>query len=172
MSLTILHLKHHTSHNSYHLFIAIPSVCFPLLSTNQMNIILWKHLIGALWVFNLIFAKDLKYFSNFKPSAAIIVGRESAVTDFVTMTNSPESDLPNEFTICNSLFIEVMTSMQNIVTVMKKDGTHWFSISYEVARLSTREQLYYCVQTGKYLFKNYNFFILFIDFLFLICIFL
>ena len=121
-------------------------------------------MIGALWVFNLIFAKDLKYFSNFKPSAAIIVGRESAVTDFVTMTNSP--DLPNEFTICNSLFIEVMTSMQNIVTVMKKDGTHWFSISYEVARLSTREALYYCVQTGKYSFKNYNFFILFIDFLF------
>ena len=119
-----------------------------------MNIILWKHLIGALCFFNLIFAKDLKYFSNFKPSAGIIVGRESAVTDFVTMTNSPESDLPNEFTICNSLFIEVMTSLQNIVVVMKKDGTHWFSISYEVARLSTREELYYCVQTGKYLFKN------------------
>ena len=134
-----------------------------------MNIIHWKHLIGALCFLNLIFARDLKYFSNFKPSAGIIVGRESAVTDFVTMTNSPESDLPNEFTICNSLFIEVMTSLQNIVTVMKKDGTHWFSISYEVARLSTREQLYYCVQTGKYLFKNYNFFILFIDFLFLIC---
>ena len=136
-----------------------------------MNIILGKYLIGALCFLNLIFAKDLKYFSNFKPSAAIIVGRESAVTDFVTMTNSP--DLPNEFTICNSLFIEVMTSMQNIVTVMKKDGTHWFSISYEVARLSTREQLYYCVQTGKYLFKNYNFFILLkLFFFFLICVFL
>ena len=122
----------------------------------QMNIILGKHLIAAICFFNLIFAKDLKYFSNLKPSAGIaVVGLESAVTDFVTLTNSPGSDLPNEFTICNSLFIEFMTSMANIVAVMKKDGTHWFSISYatnrsiKANRSSTREELYYCVQTGK-----------------------
>ena len=128
-----------------------------------MNIILGKYLIGALCFFNLLFSKDLKYFSNFKPSAGIIVGRESAVTDFVTLTNSPGPDLPNEFTICNSLFIEFMTSLQNIVAVMKKDGTHWFSISYETTRsikanrssTLALEELFYCVQTGKYLSMKY-----------------
>ena len=140
-------------HISYHLFIAIQSVCFNKKSVHlQMNIIPGKYLIGALCFFHFIFAKDMKYFSNFKPSAGIIVGRESAVTDFVTLTNSPGSDLPNEFTICNSLFIEVMTSLQNIVALLKKDGTHWFSISYDASRSSTREDLYYCVQTGKYLY--------------------
>ena len=115
-----------------------------------MNIMLGMCLIGALFVFNLIFAKDLNYFSNFKPSSGVLVGRESVVTDFVTMTNNPGSDLPNEFTICSSLFIGIMTSMQNIVQILKKDGTHWFSISYAPIRSSTREEIFYCIQTGKY----------------------
>ena len=128
------------------MFIDIQSIC----STFQMNIILRICLIGALCVFNLIFAKDLKYFSNFKPSSSVLIGRESVVTDFVTMTNNPESDLPNEFTICTSLFIGIVTSMQNIVQILKKDGTHWFSISYDSSRLSTREDIFFCIQTGKY----------------------
>ena len=139
----------------------------------QMNIILGKHLIGAICFFNLIFAKDLKYFSNFKPSAGIaVVGRESAMTDFVTLTNSPGSVLPNEFTICTSLFIEFMTSNANIVAVMKRDGTQWFAIWYEATRSikanrsSTREELYYCIQTGKYLSKTYYFFKLFFHLLY------
>ena len=115
-----------------------------------MNILLGICLIGALCVFNLIFAKDLKYFSNFKPSSSILVGRESAVTDFVTMTNNPGSDLPNKFTICSSLFIEFMTSNQNIVQILKEDGTHWFSIIYDSVRSATREEIFYCIQTGKY----------------------
>ena len=57
----------------------------------------------ALCLFNLGFAKDLKYFSNFKPGP-LNYGPESVVTDYVTMTNDPMSNLPNEFTICSSLF--------------------------------------------------------------------
>ena len=88
----------------------------------------------ALCLFNLGFAKDLKYFSNFKPGPRII-GPESEITDFVTVTNNdPVTILPDEFTICSSLFIEIMTTMQNIIQVMKEDGTHWFSISYEPIR--------------------------------------
>ena len=106
-------------------------------------------LFGLLCIFNTIFAKDLKYFSNFKP-IGMILGPESAVTDFVTMTNNPGSDLPNEFTICTSLFVEILTTNQNIVQLMKKDGSHWFSIFYDASRSSTREDLFYCIQTGKY----------------------
>ena len=115
------------------------------------NIIMKICLIGIM--LNLLFAQDLKYFSNFKPSSNIIVGSESIVTDFVTMTNKPGSDLPNEFTICTSVFIDIMTVLQNIVQILRKDGTPWFSISYQPrqpARDSTNEVFFYCIQTGMY----------------------
>ena len=99
-------------------------------------------------MFNLIFAKDLKYFSIFKPSSNIIVGHESIVTDFVVMmTKKPGSDLPNKFTICTSVFIELI--MPNIIQILNEDGTPWFSISYQT-RSSTNEVFFYCIQTGKY----------------------
>ena len=101
----------------------------------------------ALSFFNLGSAKDLIYFSNFKPGP-LITGPESVVTDYVTMTSNPGSNLPDEFTICNSLFIEVMTTLQNIFEILKEDGTHWFTISYDPNRLSTRETLFYCIQSG------------------------
>ena len=116
------------------------------------NIIMILCLIGVL--FSLTFAQDLKYFSNFKPTSNIIVGSESIVTDFVTMTNKPGLTFPNEFTICTSLFIDIMTVLQNIVQILRKDGTPWFSISYQPrqpTRDSTNDVFFYCIQTGMYL---------------------
>ena len=103
-------------------------------------------ILAALYLFNLGIAKDLKYFSNFKPGP-IITGPDSAITDFVTMTSNSVSDLPIDFTICTSIFIEVLTTMQNIIQILKEDGTPWFSISYDI-RMSTREELFYCIQSG------------------------
>ena len=110
-----------------------------------------KFLILSLFFCNLIHAKDLKYFSNFKPGP-LQVGRESVVTDFVTLTSDPGSDLPNTFTVCTSLFIDIVTTQQSVFQIMKKDGTGWFFIYYDVkSSSSTREDLYYCIQAGKYL---------------------
>ena len=101
----------------------------------------------ALSFFNHGSAKDLIYFSSFKPGP-LITGPESVVTNYVTMTSNPVSPLPDEFTICNSLFIEVMTTAQNIIEILKEDGTHWFSIFYDPVRLSLRETLFICIQSG------------------------
>ena len=103
----------------------------------------------AFCLFNLCIAKDLKYFSNFK-SGRVAVGPESVVKHFVTLEENPDvSDLPNEFTICTSQFIEIMTSSQYLFEILKKDATHWFSIAYEVRKASTRDSLFFCYQTGK-----------------------
>ena len=108
-------------------------------------------LISSLCLFNLIYAKDLKYFSNFKPGP-LQVGRESVVTDYVTLTNDLGSNLPNEFTVCTSLFVDIVTTTQSIFQLMKKDGTAWFFIYYDTRPLSsTGEDLFYCIQAGKYL---------------------
>ena len=101
----------------------------------------------ALFFFDHGSAKELIYFSNFKPGP-LITGPESVVTNYVTMTSNPVSTLPDEFTICNSLFIEVMTTVQNIIEILKEDGTHWFSISYDPNRMSLRESLFICIQSG------------------------
>ena len=105
-------------------------------------------MIFALCLSNLVNAKDLKYFSNFKPGS-VAVGPESVVKHFVTLENNPDvSDLPNEFTICTSQFIEIMTSSQYLFEILKKDGTHWFSIAYDMRKASTRDSLFFCYQTG------------------------
>ena len=105
-------------------------------------------LIFVAFLLNSGIAKDLKFFSNFKPGPKIF-GPESVVTDYVTMTNDPGTDLPDKFTICSSLFIEVMTTIQNIIQIMKEDGTHWFQISYDPRKeQSTREEIFYTVQSG------------------------
>ena len=105
------------------------------------------------FLFNPGDAKDLKYFSNFKPGP-LIFGPESVVTDFVTIANDPGIDLPDKFTICSSLFIEVMTTAQNIIEILKENGTHWFSISYDPRKeTTTREEFFVCVQSG---YSNFN----------------
>ena len=65
----------------------------------------------VLGLFNIVCAKESKYLTNFKPGTDFTtVGPESVVTDYVTIANDPVSDLPNAFTICSSLFIEIYTT--------------------------------------------------------------
>ena len=102
------------------------------------------------FLFKLVSAGDLKYFSSFKPGPRV-VGPESVVKNFVTIANNPGSDLPNEFTICTSLFIEIMTTSQYLFEILKKDGTHWYSLSYDMRKATTTDQLFFCFQTGKWI---------------------
>ena len=77
-----------------------------------------------------IYAKEMKYWSNFKPG--LIYGHESLMTDYVTIANDPVSNLPDKFTVCSSLYIDLMTTIKNVVQIYKEDGTHWFNLSFEV----------------------------------------
>ena len=109
-------------------------------------------MIFTLCLSHLANANDLKYFSIFKPGS-VQVGRESVIKHFVTLENNPDvADLPNEFTICTSQFIEIMTASQYLFEILKKDGTHWFSIAYDMRKASTRDSLFFCYQTGKYIY--------------------
>ena len=105
-------------------------------------------------ILSFISAEELKYFSNFKPGN-MVLGKESLMTDYVTIANDPISNLPDKFTICTSLFIDVMTTDKSIVQIYKEDGTHWFQIALNVLRVLTSRtkkiSLYlYQNQTGMY----------------------
>ena len=85
----------------------------------------------------------------------MVLGKESLMTDYVTIANDPISNLPDKFTICTSLFIDVMTTDKSIVQIYKEDGTHWFQIALNVLRVLTSRtkkiSLYlYQNQTGMY----------------------
>ena len=117
--------------NIWHLFLTIRQI-FPkiIVFSIQQNKI-WKKAQSKKGFFGRIFTNKS--------------GPESDVTDFVTMTNDPVTILPDKFTICSSLFIDVMTTLQNIFQILKEDGTYWFSISYD----QTRHALMFC-QNMKY----------------------
>ena len=74
-----------------------------------------------------IFARELKTFSNFRPGNTVY-GPESTMSDYVTLTNDPTANLPEQFTICYSLLTDFMTT-QKSVQIYKSDGTPWFSLA-------------------------------------------
>lgn len=91
-------------------------------------------------------AKELQYFDNFN-EGNVLFGIESTIVDFVTLANDPVGNLPNDFTICNSLYIKFMTTKNNIMEIFKEDGSHWFQMDIEHLRdldtFSERVSMYY-----------------------------
>merc|ERR1719300_1860437 len=94
-----------------------------------VHIFLGKILFSSLGI-----AKEISYFSNFNKGNLIFGEEEFKIPDFVTLVDDPISDFPNDFTICSSLYIKFMTTKNNVIEIMKKDGTHWFQIDLEHLR--------------------------------------
>ena len=89
----------------------------------------------------LIQAKELKYFSNFKPGN-IVYGQESLMTDYVTVANDPVSNLPDRFSICTSVFVGNMTTGKSVVQIYKENGLPWFQLGIGTSRdLTTRTEI-------------------------------
>ena len=78
-------------------------------------------------------ARQLNYFSNFN-DGSLIYGAESTMTDYVTLTNDPQANLPESFTVCSSLFIKFMLTKNNFIGILKEDGTQWFQMDLEHLR--------------------------------------
>ena len=53
--------------------------------------------------------KKIEYLSNFK-DGNIVYGQESLMTDYVTVASDPKPNLPDQFTVCSSLFINFKTT--------------------------------------------------------------
>ena len=64
------------------------------------------------------------------------------MTDYVTASNNPVSNLPDQFTVCSSLFFNLLTTNKNVFEIYKEDGTHWFHLSFNPVRdLTTRTEI-------------------------------
>ena len=100
-------------------------------------------------------AQEIPFYSNFN-NGNLIFGTEAQIPDFVTLANDPKADLPDDFTVCSSLYIEFMTTKNNFIEIYKNDGTHWFQMDLEHLRdyntFSERISMYY----GSDLFKFWD----------------
>ena len=75
-------------------------------------------------------ARQLNYFTNFN-DGSLVFGDESTMTDYVTLTNDPGTNLPESFTICSSIFLKFMLTKNNFISIFKEDGTQWFQMDIE-----------------------------------------
>ena len=64
----------------------------------------------------------LQYMSNFK-FEDLVFGEENLVKDYVTLANDPKANFPDTFTVCSSLFVKFFATDNDIITMLKEDGT-------------------------------------------------
>ena len=75
-------------------------------------------------------SKGLHYFSNFK-FEKIVVGEEHLIQDYVALANDPKGNLPDSYTVCNSIFVKFATTPHGVVEMLKNDGSHWYLLELD-----------------------------------------
>ena len=88
---------------------------------------LFKVLFIFLFVIDVIKSKGLLYYTNFK-FEKIVFGAENLMKDYVTLANDPKADLPDSYTVCNSVFVKFPTTASSVIEMSKNDGSHWYML--------------------------------------------
>ena len=70
---------------------------------------------------------EMQYFSSFTFGETFWKS-EHLITDYVTLSNDPKANLPDSFTICNSLLVKFVSTNYDVVGMLKEDGSPWFSL--------------------------------------------
>ena len=56
-----------------------------------------------------------------------LYGREREMRDYIVLKNDPKGELTDQFTVCNSLFVDYVTSTELFLALYKENGEHWLS---------------------------------------------
>ena len=78
----------------------------------------------------------LQYMSNFK-FEDLVFGEDNLVKDYVTLANDPKANFPDTFTVCSSLFVKFFATDNDIITMLKEDGTPWITLTMRVIGMKT-----------------------------------
>ena len=92
-----------------------------------MDMNLFKVLFIFLFVIDVIKSKGLLYYTNFK-FEKIVFGAENLIKDYVTLANDPKADLPDSYTVCNSVFVKFPTTSSSVIQMLKNDGSPWYKL--------------------------------------------
>ena len=75
----------------------------------------------------------MKYFSTFQ-FGETVYGEEHLITDYITLANSPEKDLPDSFTVCSSVWVKFWTADSSVIAMLKQDKSPWFVLHFAGVR--------------------------------------
>ena len=95
-----------------------------------MDMNLFKVLFMLLFVIDVIKSKGLLYYTNFK-FEKIVFGARNLMKDYVTLANDPKADLPDSYTVCNSVFVKFPTTATSVIEMFKNDGSHWYLLELD-----------------------------------------
>ena len=98
----------------------------------EMNLSTFFHNIFLFFFIMRVKSKDLLYFSNFKFEKTVF-GEEHLIKDYVTLANDPKADLPESYTVCNSIFVKFSTTDNNVIEMLNNDGSHWYMLELSSA---------------------------------------
>ena len=88
----------------------------------------------------LVDGKKIKYYSNFK-FEKILYGQEDSVIDFLTLADDPKGNLPESYTSCSSVSVNIFTTDDILVIQMlKQDGTPWYRLSIGARNYETMSE--------------------------------
>ena len=52
-----------------------------------------------------------------------MVGEEHLIQDYVALANDPKGNLPDSYTVCNSIFVKFATTPHSVVEMLNKVDT-------------------------------------------------
>ena len=77
---------------------------------------------------------SLKYFDNYN-TGILGYGPKETILDYVELTNDPVSNLPEDFTVCSSLYIKYMTTKNNVLEFGPQETiSHYVELANKACR--------------------------------------
>ena len=77
-------------------------------------------------------SEHLRYLDNVKPGI-IVTGEEFLMKDYITVSKDPKSNLPEQFTICSSVFMGRIVNLPNVFQLLNEKGKHWFNLNIRIS---------------------------------------
>ena len=76
---------------------------------------------------NLLVCCGAENIDNGIGEGVLVEGTESSMRDYTVLKNDPLGKLPDQFTVCGSLFVEYVTSTQLFLALYQENGKPWVS---------------------------------------------
>ena len=70
---------------------------------------------------------SLRTLDNGLGEGFLVYGRENTMADYAVLKNDPVGGFPDQFTICDSLFVEYVTTTQLFLALYHDNGKPWVS---------------------------------------------
>ena len=98
------------------------------------------------WLLSLIFPSDeLQYLDfdvNGSLAGSMVVGDLPSGMDHAILTNDDKANLPDQFTICSSIYNAHFVTTQGFFQLMREDGSTWINLLHWSMKVNLTQHSY------------------------------